>query len=156
MAIKHRIPNNRIVYDSDGVGGFIDGFIVGAIPFNGNASPFPAIDPISRKTIKENYYNLKTQLVYMSGREVSKGSYKIAEAVANTMFDEKMTVKQRAMFERKAFKRANIDKDGKLKIIPKDEMKIKLGGESPDLLDAFYMREIFDLLPSNNGITTYS
>lgn len=156
MAVKHQVPNNRIVYDSDGVGGFVDGFIVGAVPFNGNAAPVPVVDPVSKKTIRENYDNLKTQLVYKSGLEVLRGNYRISEDVASRMFDDKMTVKQRALFERKAFKRANMDGDGKLRIIAKEEMKIKLGGESPDLLDAFYMRELFEVVGVLGGVRVYS
>jgi hypothetical protein len=56
-----------------------------------------------------------------------------------------MTVKQRFLFERKAIKRDKVDSDGKLKIIGKDEMKTKLNGESPDLMDMFMMREVFEL-----------
>lgn len=61
------------------------------------------------------------------------------------MYDEKMTVKQRFMFERKSIKRKKSDMDGKLQIIGKDEMKAKLNGQSPDIMDMFMMRERFDL-----------
>lgn len=151
MAKEIKCPNKNIVYDADGVGGFIDGFIVGAIPFNNGAKPFPNPDlTVSNSTLEErkkpeNYQNLKTQCYYRSGDKVNKGLYKISEEVANTMYDDKTTFKQRFMFERKAIKRKKADMDGKLQIIGKDEMKSKLNGDSPDVMDMFAMRERFDL-----------
>lgn len=58
------------------------------------------------------------------------------------MYDNHMTVRQRFLHERKAIKRDKVDHDGKLRIIPKEEMKAMLNGESPDLLDMVMMREI--------------
>lgn len=150
FSVKYKVPNRNIVYDNDGVGGYIDGFIVGAIPFVNNGMPFPNIDaPIKVKGIKkpDNYQNLKTQCYYLSGDNVLNGKYRISEHVANKMYDEKMTVRQRFIYERKAIKRANSDTDGKLCIIKKQEMKVKLNGQSPDIMDMFMMRERFNLVP---------
>ncbi|RAJ28879.1 terminase large subunit domain-containing protein [Pedobacter cryoconitis] len=147
LAVENKVQNQHITYDNDGVGGFVDGFIVGAIPFINNGTPLPNPDATTsaeRKT-PENYENLKTQCYYRSGANVLAGNYKISEKVANMMYDDKMTVRQRFMYERKAIKRANADADGKLKIIKKAEMKVKLNGQSPDLLDQFMMRERFNL-----------
>ncbi len=142
------VENRYVCYDSDGVGSYVDGFIRGAIPFNGGIPAIEIKDPISGKLIKENYFNLKTQCYYRSGEKVSKGEYKINPKCWQKMYDDKMTVRQRFTHERKAIKRDKIDMDGKLKIIPKEEMKVKLNGESPDLLDMFMMREMFDLKPA--------
>jgi hypothetical protein len=150
MAKIYQVPNSNITYDNDGVGGFVDGFIVGAIPFLNGGSPLPIPEAMiieKGKAVQPNYFNLKTQCYYMSGDNVGLGKYKISERVANKMYDNNMTVRQRFMFERKAIKRAKSDFDGKLKIIGKDEMKSKLGGQSPDLMDQFMMRERFRLLP---------
>lgn len=148
MARKYIVPNNHIAYDNDGVGGFIDGFIPGSIPFLNGGKALPnsqAIITDKGKIIAENYINLKTQCYYLSGNNVNLGKYKISEYVANKMYDDKMTVRQRFMFERKAIKRDKVDMDGKLRIIPKDEMKTKLNGQSPDLMDMFMMKERFTL-----------
>jgi len=61
------------------------------------------------------------------------------------MYDSKMTVRQRFLHERKAIKRDKVDSDLKLRIISKEAMKVILGGESPDLMDMFMMRELFEL-----------
>lgn len=136
-ANEHRVPNIQITYDNDGVGGYVDGFIVGAIPFNNGA---PAMDG-------ENYMHLKAQCYYKSGDRANKGGYIISEFVANMMYDDKMTVRQRFIYERRAIKRDKSDSDGKLRIIPKDKMKAILNGESPDIMDMFMMRERFELGP---------
>jgi len=149
MAKKYKVENRNICYDNDGVGGFIDGFIVGAVPFiNGGAAMIDPNDKIKvqGKNIPGNYYNLKTQCYYLSGDNVGKGLYKVSEHVANKMYDDKMTIRQRFLFERKSVKRAKADMDGKLKIVGKDEMKTKLNGESPDLMDMFMMRERFSFV----------
>ena len=136
FAKSYQVENRHIAFDNDGVGSFIDGFIVGAIEFNNGA----------RAENEENYFNLKTQCFYKSGDNVGKGRYKISEKVANTMYDGKQTVKQRFMSERKAIKRDKVDMDGKLKLISKAEMKVFLGGQSPDIMDMFMMREKFELM----------
>ncbi len=148
MAREHSVQNRHICYDNDGVGGFIEGFIPGAIPFHNGGSPFPNPDLKPHEPDygrPERYYNAKTQCYYRSGKKVQDGLYKISEKVANTMYDEKMTVRQRLLFERKAIKRDKLDQDGKLCIIKKGAMKAKLNGQSPDMMDMFMMRERFDL-----------
>jgi hypothetical protein len=145
MASDYRVPNSRILFDADGVGGFVDGFLPGAIAFHGGAAVLPAKDRVSGKTIKENYYNLKTQLIYHSGKAVGDNLYKISQRVCDMMYDSKMTVRQRMLHERKAFKKMNLDTEGKLRVIPKDEMKAILQGESPDVMDTFFMNEYFEL-----------
>lgn len=137
MANKHQVQNSHICYDNDGVGGFIDGFIVGAIPFVNGATPVK----------NEKYENLKTQCYYKSGDRVNEGKYRVSEYVANKMYDDKSTVRQQLIKERRAIQRDKTDNDGKLKIIPKKQMKAILSGKSPDLMDMFMMREQFELKP---------
>ena len=147
MAKKYSVENRYICYDADGVGSYVDGFIRGAVPFNGGAAPLAVKDEASGRLIKENYMNLKTQCYYRSGGRVSDGQMKINKRVSDKMYDNQMTMRQRFMYERKAIRRDKADNDGKLRIIGKDEMKVKLNGDSPDLLDMFMMREIFELKP---------
>jgi hypothetical protein len=155
VAEYHKVQNRNIAYDNDGVGGFVKGYIAGAAPFNGGIPALEVTDPASGKKIKENYYNLKTQCFYRSAKNVNAGKYKISKHVANKMYDDKMTVKQRFMYERKAIKRDKIDNDGKLRIISKAEMKAKLNGESPDLMDMLMMRELFELKPKRKLVYSY-
>lgn len=137
MKEKHSVMNSNIAFDNDGVGSFIDGFIRGAREFNNG----------SKALNNENYNHLKSQCFYKSGDGVLKGEYYVPESVANQMYDEKMTLRQRLIYERKAVKRDKVDHDGKLRVLPKQSMKPFIGGDSPDLIESFMMREVFELKP---------
>jgi hypothetical protein len=144
-AAEYGIPHRNIAYDADGVGAFIGGFLKGSEPFNGNGAVRDTLDPISKKLIRENYANLKAQVFYRSAAGVSSGKYRIIDEVGTVMYDNKQTLRQRMFFERRAIRREKPDGDQKLRVIPKEKMKAMLGGTSPDLMDAFAMREIFEL-----------
>ena len=131
VAQYYGVENRYISYDADGVGGYVGGYIRGAVPFHGGTPAVEVREEASGKKIKENYKNYKTQCYYHSGKTVASGLMKINANCANKMYDEKMTVRQRFMHERKAIKKDKTDMDGKLCILPKQEMKVILGGESP-------------------------
>lgn len=139
---KYGVPNENVAYDNDGVGGFVDGFIEGAKPFHNGGTP----------KNNENYVNLKSQCYFKSGDRANKGGLKFSEHVASMMYDDKMTIRQRLIFERRAIKRGKPDDDKKLQTIPKSEMKTKINGDSPDMMDMIMMREIFELEPSGYNI----
>lgn len=157
MAKTHKVQNRHILFDNDGLGAFVDGFIVGAVEFHNGGRPLPHPTKPSKdakgKVLPENYDMLKTQCYYKSGELVSSGEILISENVANKMYDNKMTVKQRFMFERKAIKRDKVDSDGKLKINSKADQKLSLQGQSPDLMDMFMMRAYFEYFrkPKSNS-----
>lgn len=130
-----KVPNSKVCYDNDGVGAFVSGFIPGAIEFKNGSSPKG----------KKAYENLKTQCFYLSGTAVKENQYYISDEVANRMYDNNHTVRQRFMKERKAIKRGKTDDDKKLRLITKEEMKVINSGESTDLMDMFMMRERFEL-----------
>lgn len=152
MARQYQVPNANIVFDADGVGGFVDGFIKGASPFHGGAAVIDVKDTVSGRMIKENYFNLKAQCYYRSGHRVGRGEVKISEKVANMMYDDKMTVRQRFMHERKAIKKDKVDSDGKRRLVSKGAMKAALNGESPDLMDMLMMRELPALRPKREWL----
>lgn len=141
---RHGVPNSSITFDNDGVGGFVDGFIPNSIEFKNGARPYN----------DENYYNLKTQCFYKSAQRVNDGKLRISAYVANMMYDKNRTIRQRFEYERKAIKRDKPDNDGKLRVIPKEQMKPMLGGDSPDLMDNLAMFEIFELKPKPRRYTT--
>lgn len=141
MQKKHAVPNRQVTYDADGVGGFIggneNGFISGAMPFHNGSKSLPCEDGRSFK-------NLKTQCYIFSGEYFDNNEYYISEGVANTMYDDKMTVRQRLNYERKAIKRKPKTDEEPNSLISKKEMKQKyLNGTSPDIMDSLMMNEIF-------------
>lgn len=137
MSDKHQVSNSRIAYDNDGVGSYLGGFIPNGIPFHNNKAPLGGG--------KRAYVNLKSQCYYTSAQMVNEGQISISDEVANKRYDEKMTVRERFFYERKAIRKAKPDMDNKLSTIRKDEMKPLIGGQSPDLMDCFMMRAYFKL-----------
>ncbi len=140
---KYKVKNSSVVYDADGVGAFIggdaNGFIQGAVPFKNGSKMIPKDD-------NRSFANLKTQCYIYSGERTSRGEVYISPKVANMMYDDKMTVKQRFMFERRAIKKRPRKDEEPIRLISKDEMKQKyLNGSSPDLLDMLMMNEWFGL-----------
>jgi len=134
FALKHKIPQSRVVYDDDGAGAFIDGFIKGARAFNNGSK--------ARKG--QNYKNLKTQCYYKFADQIDLDGYYIPPDVANRKIKGK-TFEEHVMHERKGIKKDKPDHDGKKAITPKDQTK-NIIGKSPDILDMMMMREYFQFI----------
>lgn len=130
IGLKHKygIGNSNIIADEDGVGGglvdnlSIQGFINNSRPLN-----------------SENYINLKTQCYYMLSEYINSNKIYISAELSEKQ-------KQSLIEELEQVKAADIDSDGKLKIVPKSEIK-SLIGRSPDYSDALMMRMVFVLNP---------
>jgi len=135
MARKHFVSYSNVVFDNDGVGGFVDGFIDGAIEFMNGGRPKKG----------ENYQNLKSQCYFKTGDAIMRGEYYIPEHVANMPYSKDRTLKEQLLYERRAIKRGKPNSDGKLVVIKKEEMKVFLDNNSPDAWDAFMMNELFYL-----------
>ena len=122
---KYKISNRNIIIDEDGIGGGLVDFMRGSVGFTNNSKALNA----------DNYQNLKTQCYF-----------KLAEYINDEMigfFTDDVTIKERVVKELAAIKRKNIDKDGKLQILGKDEIKALIG-HSPDYADAMMMRMYFE------------
>lgn len=126
------VPQSHIIYDHDGVGGFLSGysFLPNAIAFVNNARPLN----------KENYENLKTQCYYYLAKIINARMMYISATPNEPLIKRELEVVRKK------------PDDGKspLKMSPKKEMKIKLG-HSPDFADMIAMRSYFDLIPSQEG-----
>lgn len=151
---KYKVRNSNVIYDADGVGFFIggenNGFIPGAVAFHNGSKAIDTGD--NRK-----FSNLKTQCYIYSGERAARGESYISDDVANKMYDDKSTVKQRMMSERKAIKTLPKKDEEPTRLISKDEMKQKyLNGSSPDILDMFMMNEWFELRKPLVGIKRMS
>lgn len=145
LAHKYKVPQSEIVYDDDGAGSFIDGFIKNARAFKNGAK--------ARKG--ENYTNLKTQMYFKIAEVINNGGLYISPEVANKMVKGK-TIMNHIIDERRAIKRDKIDDDRKLCIIPKAQMK-NIIGHSPDFLDAIMMRFFLEYFtPAKTEPTTAS
>lgn len=140
MQVRHGIRAGRILYDADGVGAFIGGgggFLPGAIPFHGGASPIKKPKQHGQKEEPTEYYNLKSQCGYLLAEKVNDGG--VWAAAVTDEKDREMLSEELAQV-----KRDKSATDGKLKLMPKEQI-IKNIGRSPDFSDLFLMNQWFDL-----------
>jgi len=123
------VPNSNTVCDEDGVGGGVvdmlrcHGFVGGSKPFDVG--------------VNQNYANLRSQCYF-----------KLADIVNQNkmyLYDPPVS-RDKIVEELGQIKQKDIDKDGKLAIIPKDNIK-KYLGRSPDEADCLMMRMYFEVRP---------
>lgn len=133
LARNERIPFSHIIVDEDGVGGGVVDSLRGIRGFTANSV---ALDNQTTH-VKENYANLKAQCTYKLADYVNdhKIAIKADGALKTTIIEELEQIKTK-----------DIDKDRKLQIRPKEEIKEVLG-RSPDYADALMMRMWFELKP---------
>lgn len=131
LAERFQVQRNHITYDADGLGSFLRGYLSNAIPFNNGSKPFGTA----------NYKNLKSQCGYLMAKHCNENGVFIEP---NVIHDKSEFFKQIECLQSYA-----LDKEGKMQIMPKDKIK-EIIGHSPDLLDAFIMRYIFELKAPNS------
>lgn len=144
LAQAHAIPRSHIIIDEDGVGGGVVDQLKGVKGFINNSRALELKrenSPKSSYTLppKHNYANLKTQCYFKLADYVNDG--KIAYRT------DDITLKEMIVEDLEHIKVKDINKDSKLMIIPKDEIKENLG-RSPDVGDALMMRMYFELRQS--------
>ena len=136
LADKYQVPKRNIICDEDGVGGGVvdilkcKGFVNGGRPLEEEG-----------KTVQ--YRNLKTQCYFHLAELINNGGIYFAKEFSD--YSEKI------IEELEQVKRDNIDSDGKLEIISKEDVKKNIG-RSPDFSDAIMMRLWFNLQPKNDFV----
>jgi len=127
LMLTHNIPISNVVADEDGVGGGVvdflkcQGFVNNSAPLQGG-----------------NYSNLKSQCSILMSKKIE--SNEAGEICPDG------SIKDIIAEEMEQVKLKDIDKDGKLSIVPKDQVK-ELIGRSPDEWDSIMMRYYFELKP---------
>jgi phage terminase large subunit len=132
---QHNIARSHCCADEDGVGGGVIDHLKGIYGFINNSK---AINPHEGDPTKKppNYANLKSQCYFYLADAIVRG-----DIGCYTSIDPKL--KQMLIEDLEQVKRMPTD-DKPLAIIPKDEMKEKLG-RSPDLADTLAMRMVFEI-----------
>ena len=138
-----KVRRSHVVIDEDGIGGGVVDQVTGCKGFLNNGSPIHPRKSIGNKLLKANFANLKTQCYFKMSDMMTEG------AVGCDEIDE--NIKDDIIEELEVIKRKNADKDGKLQISPKDEIKEHIG-RSPDFADAIMMRFFFELTPPRKFI----
>ena len=132
---REGISRSHVVVDEDGVGGGVVDYLPGCKGFVNNSRPIE--DKNSREII--NFANLKTQCYYACADAVNSGSVGVYSS-----FPE--FARNRLIEDLEQVKRKNPDRDEKIRIVGKDEVK-EIIGRSPDFGDAFSMRWVFEFGP---------
>lgn len=136
IATVQGVPMSRTIADEDGVGGGVVD-ILKCKGFVNGSSPLP--NPKNQE--KENYQDLATQCSYMAAECVNGRSIGFASSVGEDAdFVERFTA------EAEQVKKRDQDKDGKLRLMKKEDIK-EMIGRSPDDWDTFKMRQYFELAP---------
>lgn len=132
LATQYGVPQTHIIYDNDGVGAFLGSYLKTAIPFKNSGKCIGA----------ENYMNLKSQCYFKLVEKI--GEIWIKDKSVNNKKSWNKSIKELIVEDLEQLKRKDIDKDGKLAIIPKERIK-KILGRSPDFSDMLMMRMYFEL-----------
>jgi hypothetical protein len=126
LAQEHTIPRSNIIVDEDGIGGGVVDEMNGIRGFVNNSSPFR----------EENYSNLKSQCYFYLADRVNKGQIGISAEISTQD-------RERIVEDLEQARKKDADKDGKLALVPKNEIKERIG-RSPDYGDALAMRMWFE------------
>jgi hypothetical protein len=127
IAEKYKVGRSNIVYDADGLGGYLSGYLSGAVAFHNGGKPIS----------DANYKNLKTQC-----------GYKLAQKInTNEIFIDCDISKEVIVRELECLQSDMLDSDGKICLLSKKKIK-ELIKNSPDYLDALTMRMVFEIKPA--------
>lgn len=126
---QYSIPMSMVIVDADGVGGGVVDQLKGCTSFNNGSTPLN----------RENYSNLKAQCYYKLADAINKNE---------VYFECDDDVRMRVVEELEQVKRKDVDKDGKLSIIGKEQVKAVLR-RSPDFSDAMMLRMWFIIKKKN-------
>ncbi|MDD2277849.1 MAG: phage terminase large subunit [Bacteroidales bacterium] len=135
LQLENSIPRSNVICDEDGVGGGVVDMLK-CVGFVNNSRPLKENYEI------KNYQNLRSQCYFKLADYVNTGKIYISTTDGQTNDDIAEELEQ--------IKQANIDKDGKLTIIPKETIKNNIG-RSPDYSDTLMMRMYFELQPRPKG-----
>jgi hypothetical protein len=125
----HGVPLKNIIADEDGIGGGVVDMLKCTGFINGSKAKHP------------EYMNLKSECYF-----------KLAEYIAQGKLSADYTdgIKARFIRELETIKRHNADKDTRLQVTPKEEIK-RMHGFSPDYADALMMRMYYELFPNRGN-----
>lgn len=133
IASEYRVPFSQIIIDEDGVGGGLVDVLRGVKGFMGNSVPFPIWDSRQYKFVSANYQNLRNQCYFTLAEKVNNHQIAVRDESIKEVLREDFSV----------IRQKNVDTDGKLSIISKDDMK-DIIGRSPDVSDMMMMRMYFE------------
>ena len=134
LCTEFSVPISQVIADEDGVGG-------GVVDILGCKGFVNGSKPIEENNTIVQYQNLKSQCYFHLANKINANEIYIQSTESQKEFITQ---------ELEQVKRNNVDKDGKLSILPKEKIK-ELLGRSPDYADALMMRMFFELHKSKSS-----
>lgn len=125
LSNDHNVAPRNIVFDADGVGGYLKGKLRQAYDFKNNGKPLN----------DENYDHIKSQVYFKLAEKIKNEEVKIWD---NTLREELI----QEVYEIKSQPLETID--GKMKLIRKKDV-VSAIGRSPDISDALAYRMVFEI-----------
>jgi len=142
-AIIEKIPYSQIIVDEDGIGGAVVDGLVGVKGFVANSTPLP-----TRSQIRERFAKIENDLVPKTSFKNLKAqcAVKLAELINEHRIAFKTLEYREIIIEELSalLRQKDIDSEGKLQLIPKEEVKLSIG-KSPDVGDTLIYRAWFEL-----------
>lgn len=153
IAAEEKIPFSHCIADEDGIGGAVVDNNQGFYGFVANSQPLE--NPIS--TERENYQNLKAQCSYKLADMVN--THRLAIDIEPGQFRSEVNgitlevFKDMLIEELESIKSKDKDRDTRLKVISKEEVKEQIG-RSPDFSDTLMMRMFFEYPHKKKGVSS--
>ena len=134
-ATTYSVPRSRIVYDADGLGAYLRGYLQGAVPYNGSGVPIP------QQGHKLSFQNLRAQCHYAAADAMRDRKLYFAPGVDRDLLTEEAL---------HCLRHSGQDHAGRWGIVSKDHptegVRVRLG-RSPDRFDVVPMRMVLELTP---------
>lgn len=143
LAATERVPYSHILIDEDGIGGGVVDHLKGVKGFVANSTPMPTSHEVRERQIKienslipkRNFANLKSQCGWKLAELINEHKLRLSVPDYRDTIMEELT----ALLRQK-----DIDSEGKLRLKPKEDVKLELG-RSPDIGDTLIYRAWFEL-----------
>ena len=139
ILIKEKIPRSRCLVDEDGVGFGLVKDLPGIKGFVNNSTAIDNYIRFDKTTI--NYSNLKSQCWFELSNHMNEGLVGCYRGIP-------IKIKEKIIEDLEQIKQKDMDKDTKLRVISKEEIKESLG-RSTDYGDMIMMRMFFELRAKN-------
>jgi len=138
LALRYKVPASNVVYDADGLGSYLKGWLNSAYGFKNGGRPKG-----ETKKKREEFANLKSQCYFHFAKKLQLNEAWFAAELSE---DNLETLKQ----ELGVVRNQSFGTDKKLTVLQKDKVR-EIIGRSPDFSDALMMRTVFDLLRKKQG-----
>lgn len=137
LAKSEGVGRSKIIIDADGLGGMgVADYIKGCVRFHGGSKAI-----VQDNDKSPNFANLRSQCYYLLADLVNARAIGIDPDLSAYRVDMTMDLEH--------IRRKEDMAEGKLKVIPKAEIKESIG-RSPDFADVLMMRMFFELRPGDN------